>query len=207
MKPLLQRLRQAVGLDPAPVTGPDLFTHAGPVAAQDSRRVLWPQRAQEVSAGPLSPAKGMKVLTTLWGADRHMGLLTPQTVGRLKNFLHFVTVPPDQELIRQDELGDFMVILLSGRVAVERTQSWGERLRLAEAVPGEMLGEMSLLDGGSRFSACITRSDCELAVLTAEQMNRMVAVDAGLVGCLMTLLARKMSLRLRVVGARLSDRV
>jgi CRP-like cAMP-binding protein len=89
---------------------------------------------------------------------------------------------------------------------VERTQTWGERLRLSEAVPGEMLGEMSLLDQGLRFSACITQTECDMAVLTTEAMNEMVTEDAYLVACLMTVLARKMSLRLRVVGARLSER-
>jgi hypothetical protein len=45
-----------------------------------------------------------------------------------------------------------------------------------------------------------------MAVLTTDAMNDMVAEDAYLVACLMTVLARKMSLRLRVVGARLSER-
>ena len=43
--------------------------------------------------------------------------------------------------------------------------------------------------------------------MTTEAMNRMVAADAWLVACLMTMMARKVSLRLRVVGARLSDRI
>jgi CRP-like cAMP-binding protein len=149
----------------------------------------------------------MAQLQALWGADKYMGQLAQPTIGRMKGFLNFCLVPPDQEFIRQDEHGDYMAVLLKGRVAVERTQSWGERLRLAEVVPGEMLGEMSLLDGGVRFSSCVTRSRCELAVLTADAMNRMLVDDADLVAGLMTLMARKMSLRLRVVGARLSDRI
>jgi CRP-like cAMP-binding protein len=120
--------------------------------------------------------------------------------------MHFVHVPAGQEFIHQDEHGNFLVVLLKGQVAVERTQTWGERLRLSEAVPGEMLGEMSLLDQGLRFSACITQTECDMAVLTTEAMNEMVTEDAYLVACLMTVLARKMSLRLRVVGARLSER-
>jgi len=39
---------------------------------------------------------------------------------------------------------------------VDRVQPWGEHLRLAETRPGDILGEMSLLDSGIRFSACTT---------------------------------------------------
>ena len=47
-----------------------------------------------------------------------------------------------------------LVIVLDGTIAVDRVQPWGERLRLAEARPGDILGEMSLLDSGMRFSVC-----------------------------------------------------
>ncbi|MCV4785581.1 cyclic nucleotide-binding domain-containing protein, partial [Escherichia coli] len=76
--------------------------------------------------------------------------------------------PPGQEIIGQDEQGDYMLIVLEGTVAVDRVQPWGGRARLAEARPGDMLGEMSLLDAGARFSACKTLTPCVLAVLDAE---------------------------------------
>ena len=99
-----------------------------------------------------------------------------------------------------------LVVVLSGSVAVDRLQPWGERLRLAEAQPGEILGEMSLLDSGMRFSVCTTMSDCELAILSAQGMDEMLAADPTLAANLIALLARKLSLRLRVVSARLSDK-
>jgi CRP-like cAMP-binding protein len=82
-------------------------------------------------------------------------------------------VPPNRDVIRQDEYGNFMVVLLTGTIAVDRVQPWGEQLRLAETRPGDILGEMSLLD--IRFSACTTLTDCEVAVLSAEAMDDMMA--------------------------------
>jgi CRP/FNR family transcriptional regulator, cyclic AMP receptor protein len=99
-----------------------------------------------------------------------------------------------------------MIVLLSGSVAVDRVQPWGERLRLAEIRPGEILGEMSLLDSGIRFSACMTTTDCEIAVMTAEGIDEMMAARPQLAAYLIALLARKLSLRLRVVSARLSEK-
>ncbi|MGE6340686.1 cyclic nucleotide-binding domain-containing protein, partial [Acidovorax sp. NPDC077664] len=75
----------------------------------------------------------------------------------------------------------------------------------AETRPGDILGEMSLLDSGIRFSACTTLTDCEIAVLSAEAMDDMMTKDPQLAASLIALLARKLSLRLRVVSARLSD--
>ena len=209
MKEILRQISEKLGLQAKeePVVQRLFGTALDPLAADNRRAVPWEARAIDIGAEPMNAGVGMGQLQALWGMDKHMGQLNQRTIGRMKDFLNFSLVPPDQEIIRQDEHGDYMVVLLTGRVAVERTQSWGERLRLAEVVPGEMLGEMSLLDSGVRFSSCVTRSRCELAVLTADAMNRMLANDSELVAGLMSLLARKMSLRLRVVGARLSDRV
>ena len=209
MKEILRQIGEKLGFQAKeePVAERLFGAAVDPLAPDARRPVPWEARAIDVGAEPLNAGVGMGQLQALWGMDKHMGQLNQRTIGRMKDFLNFSLVPPDQEIICQDEHGDYMVVLLTGRVAVERTQSWGERLRLAEVVPGEMLGEMSLLDSGVRFSSCVTRSRCELAVLTADAMNRMLANDSELVAGLMTLMARKMSLRLRVVGARLSDRV
>jgi len=127
-------------------------------------------------------------------------------VQRLEKFFDYAIVPADRDLIRQEEYGDFMVVLLTGSVAVDRVQPWGERMRLTEARPGDILGEMSLLDSGMRFSLCVTLTECEIAVLSAQALDEMMNADPKLAACLVALLARKLSMRLRVVGARLSDR-
>jgi len=159
--------------------------------------VPWEARAAEIDAKRLDAAKGIKLLQNLWTKDRFMRHLDNQAIQELKRHFDFATVPAERDLIRQDEYGNFMIVLLSGAVAVDRVQPWGERLRLAETRPGEILGEMSLLDSGIRFSACTTMSECEIGVLTA---------DPQLAANLIALLARKLSLRLRVVSARLSEK-
>ena len=96
-------------------------------------------------------------------------------------------------------------MLLTGSIAVDRIQPWGEQLRLAEARPGDILGEMSLLDSGVRFSLCASLTECEIAVLDSEALDAMMTHDAALAASLIALLSRKLSFRLRAVSARLSD--
>lgn len=168
--------------------------------------VPWEARAAEVGATRLSPNRGTMLLQALWGKDKFMRHLDKNAISRLERFFDFANVSANRDIIRQEEYGNFMVVVLSGTIAVDRLQPWGERLRLAEAAPGEILGEMSLLDSGMRFSICTTLTDCEIAILSAQAMDEMLTADPALAANLIALLARKLSLRLRVVSARLSDK-
>ena len=187
-----------------------LFTTAFATQTSSTARgsppsVPWDARAVEVGASRMPKSRGGRLLQTLWAQDKYMAHLDKSAVERMERFFQFAAVPPGRDLIRQDEYGNFMVVLLSGTIGVDRRQPWGEMLRLAETRPGDILGEMSLLDSGIRFSTCTTLTDCEIAVLSAESMDEMVAHDAQLAASLIALLARKLSVRLRVVSARLSD--
>ncbi|KQM70245.1 MULTISPECIES: cyclic nucleotide-binding domain-containing protein [Xylophilus] len=170
-----------------------------------SRLIPWEARAVEVGAKRLASARGVKLLQQLWAKDRHMNMLDTAAVGRMERFFEFASLQANRDVIRQDEYGNFMIVLLSGTIAVDRLQPWGERLRLAETRPGDILGEMSLLDSGIRFSACTSLTDCEIAVLSADAMDEMMTAESEMAASLIALLARKLSLRLRVVSARLSD--
>lgn len=184
-----------------------LFTTAFAGQGVDaSLLVPWEARAVEVGAKRLNPSVGIKLLQDLWTKDRYTSHLDLAAIQRMGRFFDFAAIPASRDIIRQDEYGNFMVVLLKGNIAVDRLQPWGERLRLAETRPGEILGEMSLLDSGIRFSACTTLGECEVAVLSAEGMDEMLTSEPGLAANLIAVLARKLSLRLRVVSARLSDK-
>ena len=174
--------------------------------ASASPLVPWEARAAEIGASRLSPSQGTKLLQGLWARDKFMCQLDQDAIARMERFFDFATVAAKRELIRQDELGNFMLVLLRGRIAIDRLQPWGEHLRLAEAGPGEILGEMSLLDSGIRLSVCSTLSDCNIAVLSADALDQMLGADPALAANLIALLARKLSLRMRVISARLNDK-
>ncbi len=167
--------------------------------------VPWEARAVEIDAKRMNSERGTQLLQDAWAKDKNMSHLDQASIGNLARFFDFAHVAGNRDVIRQDEYGNFMVVLLKGTIAVDRVQPWGERLRLAETHTGEILGEMSLLDSGIRFSTCTSLDDCELAVLSAEGMDEMMDADPKLAASLIALLARKLSLRLRVVSARLSD--
>jgi CRP/FNR family transcriptional regulator, cyclic AMP receptor protein len=170
-----------------------------------SKLVPWEARANEVGAKRLTASRGCKTLQALWSQDKYMARLTPDAMPRLEHFFEFASIPANRDIIRQEEYGNFMIVLLSGVIAVDRMQPWGERLRLTEARPGDILGEMSLLDSGKRFSICASLTECDIAVLDAQGLDEMTSADPALAASLIALLARKLALRLRLVSARLTD--
>ena len=208
MKGILRLLRRPVPSRKAPQEPSDSVFFSTAFAEQGAGAAAltpWEARAVEVGAKRLSPNRGGKLLQALWAKDKYMAHLGDDAVKRMEQFFQFAQVPPNRDVIRQDEYGNFMVVLLTGTIAVDRVQPWGEQLRLAETRPGDILGEMSLLDSGIRFSACTTLNDCEIAVLSADAMDEMMARDPQLAASLVALLSRKLSLRLRAVSARLSE--
>jgi CRP/FNR family transcriptional regulator, cyclic AMP receptor protein len=206
MKGVLDLLRRTTPVEDDK-TDSVLFTSAFADQGVDpSMLVPWESRANEVGAKRIAANRGIGVLQALWAKDKYMSRLDSAAVKRLEGFFDFAVIESDRDVIRQDEYGNFMVVLLTGTMAVDRVQPWGEQLRLTEARPGDILGEMSLLDSGKRFSHCTTLTECEIAVLGTQAMDEMMDREPQLAGALVALLARKLSTRLRVVGARLSDR-
>jgi CRP-like cAMP-binding protein len=210
LKKLLDRLKRGGQHSATPATEGG-SADSGFFSTQFSERgeetqllATWVARAKEVGAKPLDRKQAEPLFAKLWGADRYVAALSPEELQRMSQYLHFVTVGANQEVIGQDEQGDYMLIVLDGTLAVDRVQPWGGRARLAEARAGDMLGEMSLLDAGARFSACTTLTPCTLAVVDAQRLDEMIMVEPRLGLALLASLSRRLSLRLRQVSARLS---
>ena len=180
---------------------------AGLTAGDDHPRLVgWAERARAVNAQPWPSDDALGLLARHWALDPLMSGLTADALERMAPFLQVCRVPADQTLIRQDERGDFMLVLLDGSISVVRRQEWGEVLVLAHLKPGQLAGEMSLLDAGERFSACLTDTECAVAVLTADGLQALIESEPRVAATLVTLLARKLSVRLRTVSARLGGR-
>ncbi len=162
----------------------------------------WAARAAEIGAVPFDAADGTGRLVALWAGGRVN--FDAGAVQRLSSHLQFASVGAGCKLIVQDEPGEFMLIVLEGSVAVERSPVHRRAARLAEARPGDVIGEMALLDAGPRVSDCCTRTACIVAVLQTDALARLMQEDAPLALLLLAALARRLSLRLRQVSARLS---
>ena len=65
------------------------------------------------------------------------------------------------------------------------------------------ISEMSLLDAGARFASCVTLSRCSLAVLAHSALDELAIEEPRLGMAVMSAIARRLSLRMRQLSARL----
>jgi CRP-like cAMP-binding protein len=83
-------------------------------------------------------------------------------------------VPSKSVVVREGDEGDFLAILVTGRALIVKYFDGIEKV-IHELRPGEMIGEMSLVDGQRRFASCIAVEPSDFAVLTNENLHKMLA--------------------------------
>ena len=75
-------------------------------------------------------------------------------------------------LVAQDRPGDGLYIVYSGRVKVVMYGANGREVTLAILRPGEVFGELSMLDGAPRSATVVAMSDAQLLALPREDFMR-----------------------------------
>ena len=75
-------------------------------------------------------------------------------------------------VFHEGDNSDACYIVRSGDLRVTREHSDGRAIALATLGPGDIFGELAMLDGGSRSASVETLSDCELLALPASDVRR-----------------------------------
>jgi len=104
--------------------------------------------------------------------------------------LNAIVTPKGAQVFQEGDPGECAFLIESGRVEIS-IQRDGQRIRLAERGPGEIFGEMAIIDGRPRTATITALDDCELLAITTEQLNRRIdAADPILKLCLTIVLDR-----------------
>lgn len=106
-------------------------------------------------------------------------------------------------VLREDTAGDFLIIVLTGRVDVVKFCGPDDQRIVAQIGPGGILGEMSLVDGQRRFATCITREPTDFAALTRDNLNEILVDHPRLGNKLLLILLQLMTQRLRDATTRM----
>ncbi len=120
-----------------------------------------------------------------------------QDIACLCQFMQCYGLPRHGRLFREGTTGDWLVFVLTGEVEVIKQDGEGAERVLGRVGPGEVLGEMSLVDGQRRFATCSAVRPSDVAVLSRSRMMELLAVNAGLANKLLWLLLQRLTARLR----------
>ena len=107
-------------------------------------------------------------------------------------------------LARQGEPADSVFFLLSGRLSVRLgADATTDSPRVAAFGPGVAVGELALIQGGTRSASLVADTAADLAVLTVAAFERIGAERPAVHGVVLGNLARSLATRLR----RANDRI
>ncbi|MCY7308499.1 MAG: cyclic nucleotide-binding domain-containing protein [Rhodoferax sp.] len=122
--------------------------------------------------------------------------LSTEEADALGALMPLVRARAGQALIKEGDVGDWMLLLLSGTVDVIKTSESGEVSRLAVIKQGTAVGEMSMLDAAPRYATCLAIEDVQAGVLTRAVIARLIqdqpAIGAKLLVKLTQLLAQRL---------------
>jgi CRP-like cAMP-binding protein len=149
---------------------------------------------------------------------RRVPLLQSLSEGELRAIADLSTrkrVKPRETVVQQSDPGNELFVLISGHLKVVSTDPEGRDAGLGVMGPGEVFGEVALLDGGPRSATIVALDPCELLVIRREHWLRFlkgspdtaIQLLAVLAGRLRRLTERTEDIAFLRVGERLAKTI
>jgi CRP-like cAMP-binding protein len=123
--------------------------------------------------------------------------LSETSRARLKELLHDEHHPANTVIFREGMPGDVLYIIWSGRVAVVKDLEGETPTLLAYGEPGEILGEISLLESGPHSASVVAVEDTRLLRLSRADLQRLVSEPSAIGIEILGALGKIVSTRLR----------
>jgi CRP/FNR family transcriptional regulator, cyclic AMP receptor protein len=105
--------------------------------------------------------------------------------GRLVRF------PAGTRMLHQNEPGDRVLVMRSGRAKIAYTTRDGRELVLRFCGPGELVGELSVLDGAPRLSSVTAVEPVEALVIEASELMALLRAQPSIAIKLLQTLSRR----------------
>jgi CRP-like cAMP-binding protein len=98
---------------------------------------------------------------------------------------------PGQILAQQGERGVAAFLIVSGTVAVENELDSGEVLVIAELGQGDMVGELSIIDGAERVATLRARTEVDTLILTQWAMQALLKSRPAIASAMLPVIVQR----------------
>lgn len=132
--------------------------------------------------------------------------LTLRAATKVVTYMHPRVIPSGTVFIREGEAQNTgeMMLVLEGDITIENDMSGPDQRMVVNVVgPGNIIGEMGLLDGEPRSATCTAVTPVVVAVLTRAALIRLMRDDSTVAVQLLLALSTRMSQRLRETSRKL----
>jgi CRP/FNR family cyclic AMP-dependent transcriptional regulator len=126
-----------------------------------------------------------------------------EDISVLAGYMDVYRAHPGETIIRENDGGDFMLLVIDGAVDIFKHNMRGEQQHMTNVGPGMTLGEMSMIDGEPRFATCVATDQTVFAVLHRDDMAKIILDHTSLGSKILVKLVSMLSSRLRQTSARL----
>ena len=141
---------------------------------------------------------GLRLMEMLGGTTWARGMSHDEVKGLIA-YLHMYDFKKGEGIFTEGDQECYMGMVMAGNVEISKhgEERPGNEKQLAVLGPGQVFGEMAMLDGQPRSASAIARDEVLLAVLLDGQYRKLCAENAPLALKLTGNIARCVSLRLR----------
>ena len=126
--------------------------------------------------------------------------LDPAELERIAQVAVPRSYPKGARVFHEGDESDACYVIRDGEVRVTREHSDGRAIALATLGPGELVGELAMLDGGVRSASLEALTDIELLAVSAADMRGLLERNAEITAKLVVALTK----RLRETNERIS---
>ncbi|MEW6561795.1 MAG: cyclic nucleotide-binding domain-containing protein [Pseudomonadota bacterium] len=139
---------------------------------------------------------------------RECALFRDFSEGELKAVARYVgstKVAGGETVFREGDPGEYMGIVMSGSISVQKEDDDGELVEIAKLPSGRVFGEMAVLDGERRSATCIASGESMLLTLTKEALDKMIDDTPRVAAKVIRAIAVSLSRRLRMADGKLVE--
>ena len=164
------------------------------------------KRAAERSMRETAEMRGVMVDTAeLFRSSRLFQGLTPEEVREIIHVSEHLVLPEGESLFEQGDPARAMYVVAKGRLQVTSRTKVGEEVVLAELEKGTVVGEMSIIGGGSRSASVAAMAESELFRLSRDAFESLRSQDRPAAYKIIVRLARMLGDRRRRTDARIQE--
>ena len=118
--------------------------------------------------------------------------LKQEEVRKIADFCMPRTYPKNSMIILEEEFGDTVFAICEGTVKITRVNDEGKEVILALLGPGEIFGEMAIIDGESRSANALAQENCILLAFPQNEFLKILKTYFEVSFSLMGELARRL---------------
>ncbi len=165
-----------------------------------------------VSSEPAGAVQGSATPSDVANVEREAQLakvaffdgLTPEALAMIAQVTTEEVYPSGTRIFQYGEPGDKLYIILEGKVRIFREVGGMGEEALAVLAPGEVFGEMALLDESPRSAGALAHEKCRLLVITKDAFDDLLFLHKDLAYEVLWSCVRMLASRLRETNDKLT---